>query len=130
MKYCIDSCLSHEGVVTIDGWCERGPPSAVIYAAQETASKSFGIQRPDVAQAHGAAAANWGFRTSAIISAGRIDETKIVLRFGGNIDVPILIYGVPPDEKRILFPQPPDALFDKACQTLGWFHSVPFGSGR
>jgi tRNA (mo5U34)-methyltransferase len=136
MKYCIDRCLSHEGVVTIDGWCERGPPSAVFYAGKEMTSKSFGIERPDVANVHGTPAAKWGFRTSAIISTGPIDETKIILRFGG-VEAPILIYGVPLDEQRVLFPRPSDALFDKAGQLrsslplgVGWFHSVPFGSGR
>jgi hypothetical protein len=70
----------------------------VIYAAKETTSKSFGIERPDVAAVHGAPASKWGFRTSTIISTGPIDETKLVLRFDGGIDVPILIYGVPLDE--------------------------------
>jgi tRNA (mo5U34)-methyltransferase len=133
MKYYIDRCSSHEGVVTIDGWCECGPPSTVIYTGEEATSKSFRVERPDLAEHYGASAGKkWGFRTSAIISTSTIDETKILLRFGSGeaVDVPILIYGVPLQEQRVLFPQPSNALFDTACQTLGWFHSVPFGNGR
>jgi tRNA (mo5U34)-methyltransferase len=122
----------NDGVVTIEGWSEGGPPDALIYAGEETTSKSFTMDRPDVAKVYGPLARYWGFKISAIVSTSAIDETMIVLRFSrrGAMDAPLLTYGTPLDSRRIGFALPSDAVFEDACRTLTWFHSVPFGAGR
>jgi hypothetical protein len=122
----------NDGVVTIEGWSEGGPPDALIYAGEETTSKSFTMDRPDVAKVYGPLARYWGFKISAIVSTSAIDETKIVLRFSrrGAMDAPLLTYGTPLDSRRIGLALPSDAVFEDACGTLTWFHSVPFGAGR
>jgi tRNA (mo5U34)-methyltransferase len=132
MKHNIDRCAINDGVVTIDGWSEGGPPDALIYIGEEATSRSFTVDRPDVAEAYGPLAKHWGFRISAIVSTSAIDETKITLKFGrpDAIEVPLLTYGASRDSRQIGFTFPSDAVFEDACRTLSWFHSVPFGAGR
>lgn len=77
----IDQVTLYRGMLTVDGWAKCGPP-VVLYEGQPVSAwKNHPALRPDVVQAYGPAATEWGFTIQALVARPPVDATKIALSF-------------------------------------------------
>lgn len=89
----VDQVTLYRGMLTVDGWAKSGPPIVLYDGEPVSAWQSYPVSRPDVAQAYGPAALEWGFSVRAVVAQPPLDSTKIALAFpdGARIASPNII---------------------------------------
>lgn len=61
----VDQVTLYRGMLTVGGWAKSGPPIVLYDGEPVSAWQSYPVSRPDVAQAYGPAALEWGLLGSS-----------------------------------------------------------------